>query len=101
MKLQSLFLISVIMGFSVTSLAEEAQKASEMPKPFSEPASKAAKKRAHKNENKKKKELLIKLKNHESPEVIGNAKARVQIERTESNRQDYLNKEKDSPSKKK
>lgn len=94
MKKQSLLLVFCLICFSLSSFAEEAQKASEMSKPLSEPPSKEAQKRAHKKVEVRKKELLMKLKNHDSPEAIGNAKARVQIDRTESIRQDYLEQEK-------
>ena len=100
MKIKSLFLVLCLMCFSISALAEEAQNASEMPKPMSEPASKGAKKRAHNNVEKSQKELLTKLENHDSPGAISNAKARVQIDRTESNRQDYLNQEMNKPIKK-
>ncbi len=48
MKIQSLFIILCLTCFSTLNFAEEAQKASEMSKPPSEPASQVAKKRAHK-----------------------------------------------------
>lgn len=91
MKIQSFFIIPGLIWFTGCSSGEEPQKASEMPKPLSESVSSGAKFRAHENEKDSKKDLLTSLKNQEWPEVIGKAKARVQINRTESNRQDYLN----------
>ena len=93
MKKQSLFLVFCLICFPLSSFAEVSQKASEMRKPVSEPPSKGAQKRARDQVEVSKKELLTKLKNNESPEVIGNAKARVQIDRTGSIRQDYLDQE--------
>ena len=102
MKRQNLFFIAGLTLFSMSSFAqiakEEAQKASEMPKPSIEAASLGAKNRANIQLNKRKKELLKKLKNNDSPEAISNAKARLQIDRIESNRQEYMmNQEKNNP----
>lgn len=91
---QSLFLVFCLICFPLSNFPEVSQKASEMRKPLSEAPSQGAKKRAHDQVEVSKKELLMKLKNNDSPEVIGNAKARVQIDRTGSNRQDYLDQEK-------
>jgi len=99
-KKHCLMLVFCLICFPFSTFAEEAQKPSEMPKPMSESPSEEAKKRAHKKVEVRKKELLKKLKNQDSPEAIGNAKARVQIDRTESNRQDYLDQEKKKTAKK-
>lgn len=94
MKKQKLLLLFCLICFSISNFAEETQKASEMQMPIPQPSSKKAQKKAHKKVEAKKQELLKKLKNNDSPEAIGNAKARVQIERTESNMQDYMESEK-------
>jgi hypothetical protein len=51
-EIQSPFIILFLILFSVSSIAEEAQKASEMAMPLSEQPNKAAQKRAYKNEKK-------------------------------------------------
>ncbi len=97
MKLHFLLLFTCLTFQSISNSAEEIQKASEMPKSISEPASLSAKKRAQKKVKKRKQELLKKLKKYATPEEISNAKARLQIDRIESNRQEYLNQENNKP----
>jgi hypothetical protein len=97
MKLYFLLLFICLTFQSISNSAEEIQKASEMPNSVSEPASLSAKKRALKKVKKRKQELLKKLKNNDSADSISNAKTRLQIDRIESNRQDYLNQENNKP----
>lgn len=99
MKLYFLLLFICLTFQSISHSTEEIQKASEMPKSISEPASMSAKKRAQQKVKKRKQELLKKLKNNDSADSISNAKARLQIDRIESNRQEYLNLENNKPEK--
>lgn len=97
MKLQKVLLSFCLASAPFFTLAEDEIKASDLSKPPAEEPSKAAQKRARKRVEVKKAELQKKIKQGASAEEIGKAKARVQIDRTESNRQDYLNEVKDKP----
>lgn len=90
------FLISLpLSSFALTDSAKESDKASEMSKPPKEPPSEEAQEKAHQRVEVRKKQLEKKVKSGASAEEIGKAKARVQVDRTESNRQDYLKKAKE------
>lgn len=97
MKVKNFLSCLVISVLPITGFAEEPVKASELPKPPSEAPSKAAQKRAHQRVEKRKKELQKKLEQGASTHEISKAKAQLQVDRTESNRQDHLNDAKDSP----
>lgn len=90
------FLITLpLSSFALTDSAKESDKASEMSKPPKEPPSEEAQEKAHQRVEVRKKQLEKKIKSGASAEEIGKAKARVQVDRTESNRQDYLKKAKE------
>lgn len=97
MELPKVLLSFCLVCAPLFTLAEDEMKASELPKPPAEEPSKAAQKRAHKRVEVRQTELKKKLKQGATADEIGKAKARLQIDRTESNRQDYLNEVKDKP----
>ena len=96
MFLASFFLMTLpLSSFALPDSAKESDKASEMSKPPKEPPSEEAQEKAHQRVEVRKKQLEKKIKSGASAEEIGKAKARVQVDRTESNRQDYLKKAKE------
>lgn len=91
MNIQKIFLSLCLMGFPVVGMADEVVKASELPKPPIQEPTKHGQKKAHKRVEVRKAQLNEKLEQGASAQEIGKAKAQVQVDRTESNRQDYLN----------
>ena len=91
MNIKNLILSLCLMSFPMGGMADEVIKASELPKPPMQEPSKDGQKKAHKRVEARKDQLNKKLEQGASAQEIGKAKAQVQVDRTESNRQDYLN----------
>lgn len=97
MNVRKMFLGLCLMSLPGVGAADEVIKASDLPKPPIQEPSKAAQKKAHKRVEVRKNQLNQKLEQGASAQEIGKAKAQVQVDRTESNRQDYLNEVKEEP----
>jgi len=91
MNIKNLIISLCLMSFPMEGMADEVIKASELPKPPMQEPSKDGQKKAHKRVEARKDQLNKKLEHGASAQEIGKAKAQVQVDRTESNRQDYLN----------
>lgn len=97
MNIPKMVLCLCLTSFPMLGLADEVIKASELPKPPIQEPSKDGQKKAHKRVEVRKNQLNKKLEQGASVQEIGKAKAQVQVDRTESNRQDYLNEVKEEP----
>ncbi|WP_291516058.1 hypothetical protein [Bdellovibrio sp. ArHS] len=89
------FLGHATMAQQLSRPKQKPVNASKLPKPPQQVPSEEAKKEAHDRVENRKYDLETKIREGKSPQEIGKAKAQLQTDRTESNRQDYFDKKRE------